>query len=126
MYKTNNEFLLLASLPWMNINGFKNLNCPIAKSAVLAAYCPSFPRIPTPTCAYSIILTSLAPSPIARVTFLGNLFLIILTISAFYYGDTLQANTTSTLSEQFKKVSLISSYLSITLNDTPATIIAYF
>jgi len=49
VYKTNNEFLLLASLPWMNIKGFKNLNYPIAKSAVLAAYCPSLPRIPTPT-----------------------------------------------------------------------------
>lgn len=126
MYKTKNEFLLLASLPWMNNNGFKNLNCPIAKSAVLAAYCPSLPRIPTPTCAYNIILTSFAPSPIAKVTFLGNLFLIILTISAFYYGDTLQANTTSTLSEQLKNISLIYSSLSIMLKDAPATIIAYF
>jgi hypothetical protein len=49
VYKTNNEFLLLASLPCIKINGFKNLNYPIAKSAVLAAYYPSFPRIPTPT-----------------------------------------------------------------------------
>jgi hypothetical protein len=72
------------------------------------------------------MFTSFAPSPIARVTFLGNLFFIIFTISAFYCGDTLHANTTSTLSEQFKNVSLISSFPSITFNEAPATIIACF
>jgi len=110
----------------MNINGFKNLNCPIAKSAVLAACCPSLPRIPTPTWAYKIMLTSFAPSPIARVTFFGNLLFIMFTISAFCWGETLQAKTTSTLSEQFKNLNLISSILSIILNDAPATIMACF
>jgi len=44
-----------------------NLNYPATKSATLAAYVPSFPRIPTPTSAYVIMLTSLAPSPTAMV-----------------------------------------------------------
>jgi hypothetical protein len=91
----------------MNNSGFKNLNYPIAKSELLAAYWPSSPDIPTPTWAANIILTSLAPSPIDRVVLLGNLCLIIETISAFYLGDTLQANTTDTFS-----AILTNSYLS--------------
>lgn len=72
------------------------------------------------------MLTSFAPSPIAKVVFWGNLFFIIFTMSAFCFGETLQANTTSTESEAFKNMSLISSLESINKRDAPATIIAYF
>jgi hypothetical protein len=51
--------------------------------------------IPIPTCAAVIILTSLAPSPIAKVIAVGSYSLTRLTISAFYLGDTLHATTTS-------------------------------
>ena len=101
----------------MNNNGFKNLNYPIAKSAVLAAYYPSLPRIPTPTWAWRIIFTSLAPSPIANVTFFGYLILIILTISAFYFGDTLQARTTSISSDAYKNDFSKSTFESINPKD---------
>lgn len=65
----------------------------MAKSLALAAYYPSKPLIPIPTCAAEIILTSLAPSPMAKVVTWGRFFLTIATISAFYMGDTLQATT---------------------------------
>ena len=39
----------------------------MAKSATLHASVPYFPLTPTPTSAAVIMLTSLAPSPIARV-----------------------------------------------------------
>lgn len=71
-------------------------------------------------------MTSLAPSPIDRVAFSGYLFLIKLTISAFYFGDTLQARTTSTRSEPLRKNSLSSSLASILTKEAPATIMAYF
>lgn len=71
-------------------------------------------------------MTSFAPSPIAKVVLCGNLFFIILTISAFYLGDTLHANTTSTESEASKNISLIYSSESINKSDAPATMIAYF
>ena len=48
------------------------------------------------------------------------------TISAFYFGETLQANTTSAESEHFKNNSLNESTLSIIDNDAPATMIDYF
>ena len=69
---------------------------------------------------------SFAPSPIAKVTFLGNLFLIIFTISAFYFGDTLHAKTTSAKSEAPKNISLRLSFASITTRDFPSIIIDYF
>jgi len=53
----------------------------------------SFPRIPIPTCAAVIIDTSLAPSPIARVTIDGLSYLTIVTSSAFYFGVILLATT---------------------------------
>jgi uncharacterized membrane protein len=71
-------------------------------------------------------LTSFAPSPIAKVTFLGNLFLIIFTISAFYFGDTLQAKTTSAKSDAPKNISLRLLLASITTRDFPSIIIDYF
>jgi hypothetical protein len=43
----------------------------------------------------------------ARVVFPGNLFFIKFTISAFYLGETLQAKTTSILSEASKNFDLI-------------------
>ena len=43
----------------------------MAKSALLAAYIPSFPAMPTPTCAFIIIATSFAPSPIENVVSFG-------------------------------------------------------
>jgi hypothetical protein len=68
----------------------------------------------------------LAPSPIASVTLLGYLFLIILTISAFCFGETRQAKTTSAESEHFKKISRKESTLSINVREAPATMIDYF
>lgn len=49
--------------------------------------------MPIPTFAFTIMLTSLAPSPIANVVILGMLFYTISTISAFCHGDTLQHST---------------------------------
>ena len=72
------------------------------------------------------MFTSLAPSPIDKVTFFGYLFLIIFTISAFYLGDTLHARTTSALSEHFRNVLRSLSTWSITVSEAPATIIDYF
>jgi hypothetical protein len=46
-----------------------------------------------PTWAAEIILTSLAPSPIDIVTLFPSLFRTMFTTSAFYLGDTRQANT---------------------------------
>jgi len=45
------------------------------------------------------------------------------TMSAFYFGETLQAKTTSTRSEAAKKVALSCSSASITVSDAPATMI---
>jgi len=53
----------------------------------------SFPRIPIPTWAAVIIETSLAPSPIARVTIDGSSYLTIVTSSAFCFGVILLATT---------------------------------
>jgi len=57
--------------------------------------------MPTPIWAAVIMLTSLAPSPMARVVMLSLPFLLflsrmMLTIKAFYFGETLQASTTLT------------------------------
>ena len=71
------------------------------------------------------MLTSLAPSPIAKVTFLGNLFLIMLTISAFYFGETRHARTTSTLSDAERNILRRLSLLSMVTREDPATIIAF-
>jgi hypothetical protein len=54
--------------------------------------------MPTPQCAAMIMLTSFAPSPIASVYAFGLAYLIIVTISAFYFGDTLHPTTTLHLS----------------------------
>jgi len=59
------------------------LNYATAKSALLAAYMPSRPAIPTPTSAFIIIATSFAPSPIASVTSLGWFLFTSSTISPF-------------------------------------------
>jgi hypothetical protein len=64
------------------------------KSLALDAYWPSFPLIPIPTCAAVIIFTSFAPSPIAKVVLWGKYVRTNVTISYFYLGDTLHANTT--------------------------------
>jgi hypothetical protein len=72
------------------------------------------------------MLTSFAPSPIAKVVFFGYLNFIIFTISAFYFGETLHAKTTSTLSEPSKNISFTTRSYSIDNKDAPATIIAYF
>ena len=71
------------------------------------------------------MLTSLAPSPMAKVVLSGNLCFIIFTTSAFYFGETLQAKTTSTLSDAAKKVFLSSSSASIEASDEPATMIPW-
>jgi len=72
------------------------------------------------------MFTSFAPSPIESVIFCENLFLIKFTISAFYFGDTLQANTTSTVSDACKNFYFNSSLFSITTIEAPPTIIAYW
>jgi len=48
--------------------------------------------------------TSLAPSPMARVTLLGNLTHIIFTMSDFCLGDTRHAKTTSTNSQMYMNI----------------------
>ena len=96
----------------------------MAKSELLVAYEPSLPSIPIPICAESIILTSLAPSPIASVTFFGNLFLTIMTISAFCLGLALQAKTTTAESKTASKSSFKLLLLSINNSDCPETTIA--
>jgi hypothetical protein len=58
------------------------------------------------------------------VHFFGNLVLIIFTISAFYFGETLQARTTSTFSAEAKNNSLILASLSIATREAPPTTMA--
>jgi len=70
-------------------------------------------------------LTSLAPSPIDKVTFLGYFFFTKLTISAFYFGETLHARTTSGYVEASTKFYLKSSLASISNRLLPAVTIAY-
>jgi len=82
--------------------------------------------MPTPTSAYNIILTSFAPSPMERVVSFGSLSLTIFTISAFYFGDTRQANTTSVFNVICKNVSFRSFLSAIKVNEAPAIIIAVF
>jgi len=57
------------------------------------------------------MLTSFAPSPIAKVIFSGNLSLIRQTMSAFYAGLTRHANTTFALSAASKNIYLRSGSL---------------
>lgn len=96
----------------------------MTKSALLAAYYPSKPAIPTPTLAEVIMLTSLAPSPIARVVLSGYCFLIICTMSAFYLGDTLQASTTDDFAATFRNSSYNLLFISILVRESPPRIIA--
>jgi len=72
------------------------------------------------------MLTSLAPSPIDRVVFWGNLFFISYTISAFCLGLTLHASTTSASSALFKNFSLSSAFNSISAKLAPPMIMACF
>jgi len=72
------------------------------------------------------MLTSFAPSPIDRVVFCGNLFLISYTISAFCLGLTLHASTTLALSALFKNNSLSSVFYSISAKLAPPMIMACF
>jgi hypothetical protein len=71
--------------------------------------------MPTPTCADTIILTSLAPSPIASVVICysvsSGLFLTIITISAFCFGETLHASTTLELFAKLRNSYRILSFL---------------
>ena len=75
--------------PCQKSNLRKYLNFPMAKSEKELAWEPSLPKIPMPTCAVYIMLTSLAPSPIARVVLSLQCFLIKLTIVAFCFGEDL-------------------------------------
>jgi hypothetical protein len=72
------------------------------------------------------MLTSLAPSPIARVVACGSWSLTMLTMSAFYLGETLHATTTDALNASFKNSSLILSFELILMSESPATITAVF
>ena len=75
-----------------------------------------------------IILTSFAPSPIASVVIFAYFFssLTIFTISAFYFGETLHAITTSASSvsimNYFKSIALLVIFKSY----SPPTITAQF
>lgn len=69
----------------------------MAKSAKEAAWLPSLPMMPIPTCAFSIMLTSFAPSPIAKVIFDLSESRANLTMSAFYAGEDLYTTKPSAL-----------------------------
>mmetsp|Transcript_1720 Transcript_1720/g.3175 ORF Transcript_1720/g.3175 Transcript_1720/m.3175 type:complete len:228 (-) Transcript_1720:1996-2679(-) len=69
-------------------------NCAMAMSLASLASTPSSPTMPTPTCAACIIPTSLAPSPMARVTLRLSFLLTSSTSSVFWRGVTLHAITT--------------------------------
>ena len=62
----------------------------------------------------------------ASVTFEGNFFLIILTISAFYFGETLHAKTTFAIIAISKNDSFIDKSFSKVDKEAPDIIIAYF
>ena len=69
------------------------------------------------------MLTSLAPSPIDNVTFYGYLFRIKFTMSAFYFGETLQARTTSAFIAMSTNYSLNANSFSRTEKEAPDIII---
>ena len=75
-----------------------------------------------PTCAAVIMFTSLAPSPTAIVRTLGSFSRTKVTISAFYFGETLQATITSHIYTMLKNGANKSSLLAIRRNDFPETI----
>uniref|UniRef100_A0A2M4D107 Putative secreted protein n=1 Tax=Anopheles darlingi TaxID=43151 RepID=A0A2M4D107_ANODA len=71
--------------------------------------------MPTPTCAFCIIATSFAPSPMASVT---DLVLVVTssTTSAFWIGDTRQQITTLHeihRSRKSRRKSQLRAYLSV-------------
>lgn len=68
------------------------------------------------------MLTSLAPSPIANVVLFGSEALTILTISAFYFGDTLHARTTFAALANSKNSSFTLEFLLILISASPETI----
>jgi hypothetical protein len=68
----------------------------------------------------------LAPSPIANVIQCGLCFYIILTTSAFYLGDILQAITAVDEVANFKNYLLSLSLDIILKSDSPDTIVADF
>lgn len=84
---------------------------------------PSFPNNPIPMLASLSIDTSLAPSPIERVIFDQSAFLIILQISAFYFGEIQQAMTASHVFAISTKISL---HLIIPIKAFASIIIAHF
>lgn len=70
------------------------------------------------------MLTSFAPSPIAKVFLVGLFLLIIVTISAFCFGLTLHAKTTLAFYESSKNSALSLGLFVILINESPATITA--
>jgi len=60
------------------------------------------------------------------VPFEGYFLFTMFTISAFYLGETLQANTTSEMSAASKNLALNASSASISVNEAPAIIRAFF
>mmetsp|Transcript_100683 Transcript_100683/g.280419 ORF Transcript_100683/g.280419 Transcript_100683/m.280419 type:complete len:308 (+) Transcript_100683:1905-2828(+) len=76
------------------------------KSALFMACRPSWPAMPTPTCASWIIGTSLAPSPMASVTGVGfTPSRTMRTNCAFCSGDTRHAMTMEQMAATFKNSS---------------------
>ena len=84
--------------PCTSISFTRKRNCAIAKSLAITACMPSWPEMPTPTCAIWIIDTSFAPSPIASVI-ASRLSLTRLTTCAFCSGVARHATTTCSSSD---------------------------
>ena len=72
------------------------------------------------------MLTSLAPSPIARVITPGLLAIINLTMSAFYFGDIRHAIRTEEEHANFKNYLVILWELIILKRDSPETTVPDF
>jgi hypothetical protein len=70
------------------------------------------------------MLTSFAPSPIAKVFASGYIYLTMITISAFYFGLTRQANTTEALSINFINILFNAEILFILTKLSPEIISA--
>mmetsp|Transcript_10373 Transcript_10373/g.40353 ORF Transcript_10373/g.40353 Transcript_10373/m.40353 type:complete len:243 (+) Transcript_10373:407-1135(+) len=93
-------------LPWTNISGASMRNRATAKSEAFAAWLPSAPLIPTPTCAALSMSTSLAPSPMASVTAAGSPSRTSRTTAAFWSGRARQTMEASAADSAASKTAL--------------------
>mmetsp|Transcript_30716 Transcript_30716/g.30207 ORF Transcript_30716/g.30207 Transcript_30716/m.30207 type:complete len:236 (-) Transcript_30716:624-1331(-) len=91
------------------------------KSLARVAYWPSRPLMPMPTCALVIMLTSLAPSPMAREVMAGYCLRSIMTTSAFCLGETRQHSTDCAVEHRSKNSSRTLSFCVILKSVSPPT-----